>query len=103
MNMFSAILLGYKLDFLLDENSFNNLTKSRIIEVIEDVKNCNTYVGVCFSEQNNEGGEEIAIDFKIFHDAKDAVLAAVAKSPEMSNWVRTSKEDMKLWHINLEC
>lgn len=102
MNMFSAILLGYKIDFLLDEDTFDELA-CKGFRIIEDVKNCTTYVGERISEKDDEGGEEIVIDFKIFHDAKDAVLAAVAKSPEMSNWVRTNKEDMKLWHINLEC
>lgn len=99
--MFSAILLGYKLDFLLNEDTFDELAWLGF-RIIEDTKNCTTYVGERISEKDDEGGEEIVITFENFHDTKNAVLAAVAKSPVMSNWVRTNKEAMKLWHINLE-
>lgn len=99
--MFSAILLGYKLDFLLDEDSFDELAHKGF-RIIEDVKNCTTYVGERISEKSDEGGEEIVITFENFHNTKNAVLAAVAESPAMSSWVRNQKEDMKLWHIILE-
>jgi hypothetical protein len=100
--MFSTILLGYKLDFLLDEDTYDELAYKKGFYIIEDVKNCTTYVGRRISEKIDEGGEEIVITFETFHATKNNLLAAVAESPEMSNWVRTNSQEMKLWHINLE-
>ena len=100
--MFSAILLGYKLDFLLDTDSFEELSYLGF-RIIEDTKNCCTYIGERISEKREEGGEEIVINFKVFHDTKDALLAAVAQSEKMSSWVKREGKEMTLWHINLEC
>lgn len=99
--MFSAILLGYKLDFLLDTDSFEELSYLGF-RIIEDTENCTTYIGERISEKDDEGGEEIFITCEIFNKTKEAVLAAVAKSPVMSSWVKREGKQLALWHINLE-
>ena len=99
--MFSAILLGYKLETLIDEDTFDELAQLGFY-IVEDTENCTTYIGERISSKRDEGGEEIFITCEVFNKTKEAVLAAVAKSPVMSSWVAREGKQLALWHINLE-
>ena len=99
--MYSAILLGYKLDTLMDYKTYHELIM-RGFNVVEDKENVTTYIGIILSSNTSVGGMEIYIDFNKFHEYKDHLLAAVANTPVMAAHARQEGVEMQLYHIVLE-
>ncbi len=99
--MFSALLLGYKLGFLIGDETFDEIAWHGF-RIIEDRENCCTYIGERISENDGPGTEIVSIDWDTYLATKKAVLAAVDRCPMMKSYVERENPQLQLYHINLE-
>ena len=99
--MYSAILLGYKLDTLLDGKTYHELIL-RGFNIVEDEENMETYIGIILSSNTCVGTMEVFLDFNGFMQYKNQLLAAVANTPVMAAHAKQEGVEMRIYHINLE-
>ena len=99
--MYSAILLGYKIDTLLDGKTYRELTM-RGFNVIENQEDVETYIGILLSSNKAHGAMEVFVDFNKMHEYKNKLLAAVANTPVMAAHAKQKDVEMQIYHIVLE-